>query len=214
MEIRIMSPAASPTRRAERRDIRRDTILDVARDCFLSMGYAETSMSTIAARLGGSKGTLYNYFRSKDELFAAMMARQCGELQDILFDVSSVGEAPEARLIHYGRSFLELLLSPMAMKIHRLVVAESERFPELGRTFYEAGPKLVMARIAEYLAELMDRGRLRRADPLVAAQHFKDLAISGVYQPRLWGVIGDLTPAQMDAQIDCAVDTFLRAYAA
>jgi TetR/AcrR family transcriptional repressor of mexJK operon len=208
-----MALIASPSRREEKRDERRDAILDVARQCFLAEGYAATSMSAIAARLGGSKGTLYNYFRSKTELFAAMMERQCNELSDVLFDVSNVGEAPQERLTHYARSFLELLLSPMPMSIHRLVVAESERFPELGRAFYESGPRLVMHRIAAYLAELMDRGALRRADPFVAAQQFKDLAISGVYQPRLWGVIGDLTPQEMDLQVERAVDTFMRAYA-
>jgi hypothetical protein len=91
-------------------------------------------------------------------------------------------------------------------------MSESERFPELGHTFYEAGPKVVMARIASYLAELMDQGALRRADPLVAAQHFKDLAISGLYQPRLWGVIDDPTPEEVDAQVARAIDTFMRAY--
>lgn len=204
---------AAQTRREERRDERRDMILDVARDCFLSLGYAATSMSAIAARLGGSKGTLYNYFKSKEELFAAMMERQCGELSDVLFDVSSVGDDPIDRLTHYGRSFLELLMAPLPLAIHRLVVAESERFPELGRAFYESGPRLVMMRIGDYLSILMDQEKLRRADPLIAAQHFKDLCISGVYQPRLWGVVGDLTSEQVDAQIACGVDTFLRAYA-
>jgi AcrR family transcriptional regulator len=208
-----MSATAGISRREEKRDERRDAILDVARACFLAEGYAATSMSTIAARLGGSKGTLYNYFRSKEELFAAMMERQCGELQEIIFDVSSVGDDPLERLTHFARNFLELLLSPMPMAIHRLVVAESERFPELGRAFYESGPRMVMDRIASYLAELMDKGALRRADPLVAAQQFKDLAISGVYQPRLWGVIPELTPEQMDVQVERAVDTFMRAYA-
>jgi TetR/AcrR family transcriptional repressor of mexJK operon len=208
-----MTLATAPSRREERRDERRDAILDVARDCFLSLGYAATSMSAIAARLGGSKGTLYNYFKSKEDLFAAMMERQCGELSDVLFDVSSVSEEPRERLRHYGRSFLGLLMAPLPLAIHRLVVAESERFPELGRAFYESGPRLVMGRIGEYLEQLMDQGKLRRADPLVAAQHFKDLAISGVYQPRLWGVIGDLTSEQMDVQVECGLDTFLRAYA-
>ena len=52
-----------------------------------------------------------------------------------------------------------------------------------------------------------------RADPLVAAQHFKDLAVSGVYWPRVWGVRGELTEAELEQQVACAVETFLRAYA-
>jgi TetR/AcrR family transcriptional repressor of mexJK operon len=55
----------------DRRDKRREAILDVARSVFSEEGYAATSMSSIAARLGGSKGTLYNYFKSKEELFGA-----------------------------------------------------------------------------------------------------------------------------------------------
>jgi AcrR family transcriptional regulator len=54
-----------------RRDAKRDTIIEVARQVFFEEGYAAASMSTIAARLGGSKGTLYNYFKSKEELFEA-----------------------------------------------------------------------------------------------------------------------------------------------
>lgn len=204
-----MSVAANPSRR----DDRRESILDVSRDCFLAEGYAATSMSTIAAKLGGSKGTLYNYFKNKEDLFAAVIRRQCAEMQEALFDVGAVGDEPHARLTHFARNFLALLMSPDAMAIHRLVIGEGERFPELGRAFYESGPLVVMQRIGAYLQELMDRGQLRRADPIVAATQFKDLSVSGVYWFRLWGVIGELSPEQEETQVSRAVDTFLRAYA-
>jgi len=204
-----MSMAQTITKREDRREI----ILDVARDCFLAEGFAATSMSTIAARLGGSKGTLYNYFKSKEELFAAMMQRLCGELQGTLFDIGPDAGDAEARLTHMARGFLGHLMTPEAMGIQRLIVSESERFPELGRVFYESGPRIVLGRIGDYLEELMDAGRLRRTDPLIAAQHFKDLAISGIYWPRLWGVASAPTPAEVDEQVTRAVDTFLRAYA-
>lgn len=198
---------------ARKRDDRREAILDVAQACFLAEGYAATSMSTIAARLGGSKGTLYNYFKNKEDLFAAVMQRKCAEIQDTLFEVDAHTGDPEARLSHYARGFLRQLMTPEARGIQRLVVGESERFPELGRVFYESGPRIVLGRIGEYLGELMDKGRLRRADPEVAAQHFTDLAISGVYWPSVWGVLEDLTPEELEGQVARAVDTFLRAYA-
>jgi len=204
-----MSVAVAPTKR----DDRREAILDVAQACFLAEGYAATSMSTIAARLGGSKGTLYNYFKNKEELYAAMMQRVCGEIQDTLFEVDANTGDPEARLRHYARGFLSHLMTPQAQGIQRLVVGESGRFPELGRVFYESGPRIVLARIADYLGDLMDKGRLRRADPQVAAQHFTDLAISGVYWPTVWGVLENLSPEDVDRQVTCAVETFLRAYA-
>ena len=67
--------------------------------------------ATIAAKLGGSKGTLYNYFKSKEELFAAVMQRQCGALAETLFDVAHDGDTPRERLEHFADSFLRLLLT-------------------------------------------------------------------------------------------------------
>lgn len=205
--------APPPSKREERRDERRDGILDVGRDCFLADGYAATSMSSIAARLGGSKGTLYNYFKSKEELFEAVMQRQCGALAETLFDVTDDGQAPRERLEYFAGTFLKRLLTEESLGIHRVVVSESGRFPELGRMFYDMGPRVILTKIAGYLSDLMDQGVMRRADPLVAAQQFKDLAISGVLQPRVWGVIlGDMTDAEVETQVNNAVDTFLRAY--
>ncbi|MEW5684640.1 MAG: TetR/AcrR family transcriptional regulator [Pseudomonadota bacterium] len=196
-----------------KRDERREAMLDVAQACFLEHGFAATSMSTIAARIGGSKGTLYNYFKNKEELFAAMMQRLCGDLQATLFDVEPEGGGAEARLTHFARAFLNHLMTPEAMGIQRLVVSEGGRFPQLGQVFYESGPVIVLSRIGDFLKDLMDAGRLRQTDPLVAAQHFKDLAISGIYWERIWGVTADPTPQQLDEQVARSVDTFLRAYA-
>ena len=195
-----------------KRDERRDSILDAARDCFLAEGYGHTSMSSIAARLGGSKGTLYNYFKSKEELFDAFVRRGCSELAEAIFEAPDPKAAPRDRLVQLARAFLTLLLSPQAMSVHRLVVGEGDRFPELGRAFYAAGPKTVLARMSQELKPMMDAGVLRKADPDLAAHQFKDLTISGVYQLRMWGVIDDPSPAQLDAQAKTAVDTFMRAY--
>src|SRR5437763_16491787 len=93
-----------------RSDRKRRQILDVAREVFLEEGFAAASMSTIAARLGGSKGTLYNYFKSKDELFAAYVERRCLWQQDQIFEILP-GEAPEAALLRIGRSCLGHILN-------------------------------------------------------------------------------------------------------
>ena len=77
----------------------------------------------------------------------------------------------------------------------------------------EAGPRRVIARLADLFSALMDEGLLRRADPQTAALQFKDLSVSGIYQLRMWGVIDDPTPAEIESRARTAVDTFLRAYA-
>ncbi len=60
-------------------------ILDAAAEVFLEEGFAAASMSAIAARVGGSKGTLYNYFRSKEELFEAYIQRHCAWQAESMF---------------------------------------------------------------------------------------------------------------------------------
>lgn len=201
----------TPAREARRED-RRDSILDVAYECFVAEGYGATSMSTIAARLGGSKGTLYNYFKSKEELFDAFVRRSCMRLLGKLEELPSRADVREV-LLAMAHDFLDHLLSPEAIAIHRLVVGEGERFPELARLFYEAGPKIGNARNAGLFQQLMDEGVLRSADAGLAAQQFKGLILSGVYFERLWGVLDDPPPAERRAHAEAAVDTFLRAYA-
>lgn len=202
---------STPARDGRRED-RRDAILDVAHECFVAEGYGLTSMSTIAGRLGGSKGTLYNYFKSKEELFDAFVRRSCSRLQRHLDPVPDQGDLRE-RLVQLARAFLDHLLSPETMAVYRVVVGEGERFPELARLFYEAGPRTGIARTAEFLQDLMDRGLLRKGDPVLAAHQFKDLSLSGVFNLRLWGIIEDLTPEERAGRAETAVDTFLRAYA-
>jgi AcrR family transcriptional regulator len=196
-----------------RREDRRDAILDVAQECFVAEGYGATSMSTIAARLGGSKGTLYNYFRSKEELFDAFVRRTCARLQTKLEAQPETGDV-RTRLVKMATDFLTFLLSPDAIAVYRLTVGEGERFPELSRLFYEAGPRISIGRTAEVLGRLMDQGVLRRADPITTARQFNGLAMAGCYNMRLWGVIDDPAPGEIAELAATAVDTFLRAYAA
>ena len=194
------------------KDARREAILDVAQEVFLEEGFAAASMSTIAARLGGSKGTLYNYFRSKEQLFDAFVRRTCARFADAMSMAPPIDADLRLHLVHLGRAFLDHLMTPDSIAVQRLVIGEGGRFPELGRIFYEAGPQIFMERMTEELTPLIEAGVLRRADPKLMGFHFKDLVLSGLYQPIIWGVRQHPTAAEKDAQAALGVDTFLRAY--
>lgn len=198
-----------------RSDAKRRAILDVASEVFLAQGYAATSMSEIAARLGGSKGTLYNYFRSKEELFSAFIADTCQGPAMAFFDpLPPIGEGRSVResLIELGLSLLEFLNVEQVMAMHRLVVAEVGRFPELGPMFYEAGPRKGELRFAERFEEAMAAGHVPQNDPLMVGQRLKDLVMSDVYLRQLWGVAGDLTTEALRDHVAQSVDIFLRAF--
>lgn len=203
-----MDPAKLQIRREERRD----AILDAARAVFLEDGYGAASMSDIAARVGGSKGTLYNYFPSKEDLFEAVVRRSCARIGAAVFDTTAAEPDLRPRLTRMAANFLSVLVTPETIAVQRLVVGEGDRFPELGRAFYASGPKVLMGRLAEVFKEWMARGELREADPHQAAIQFKGLVISGVYQERLWCVTEHPSPEVIEAQAAAAVDTFLRAY--
>jgi TetR/AcrR family transcriptional repressor of mexJK operon len=201
------------SRRELRRQDRREAILAVAAQSFLERGYAGTTMSGIAATLGGSKGTLWSYFPSKEELFAAVIDQKTiafrAHLSEILDPQGELG----ATLKSFYASLMAKVTSPDAIALHRLVVAEAGRFPEMGVIFYERAPQLTHQLLADYLAGAMVRGVMRQGEPMVLARMLTSLCLSGCHQQLLVGLIDRVTPDLIAADVDRAVDMFLRAYA-
>lgn len=210
--MHLMETPALSRREARRRD-RRDAILGVARLHFLENGYAATTMSAIAGRLGGSKGTLWNYFPNKEELFTAMLqhatdAYHAGMMQIL----DSQGEL-EPTLRRFATNLLNAVTSPDAIALHRLVMTEAGRCPNMGAIFFELAPKNTRALLAHFLDRAMQQGQLRSADPTLAARTLITLTLSGCHQQILWGQMSAAAPEQMQADVDFALDCFLHAYA-
>ena len=194
------------------RDARREAILDVAQEVFLEEGFANASMSTIAARLGGSKGTLYNYFKSKEELFSAYVIRRC-QWQDEIFAGAHHDESPADTLSRIGRAYLTQVLTDQNLRNFRLISAEAERWPEIGRTFYDQGPRRGIELVSELLQTLAADGQLELEDPVMAAHHFLGLVQNRYFKARLCNAIPELTAQQINDEAASAVRTFLRAFA-
>src|SRR5256885_15254511 len=136
---------AGATRRVEHTEVpaggKAESILAAAKRAFLAAGFGAVSMDTIAREAGVSKATVYAHFGSKEELFGAVIEREC----ERYFDRFSAGELDprdvRASLMILGRRFLELILSPDAIALHRIIVGEVTRFPMLGEVFSRAGPE-------------------------------------------------------------------------
>src|ERR1700756_2129050 len=104
-----------------RRDQRREAILKIAQEVFLEEGFAAASMSTIAARLGGSKGTLYNYFKSKDELFAAYIQEDCSKIAEDTFAHALADDQPIAVVLQeLGEGLLSHIYSEWGISNFRV----------------------------------------------------------------------------------------------
>jgi TetR/AcrR family transcriptional regulator, mexJK operon transcriptional repressor len=199
------------SRRDARKAERRRAILDIAERTFMEKGFADTSMSTIAAALGGSKTTLWSYFPSKDDLFAAVLDSKISDFQTALDEALIPAGGTAAALSRFGRLFLAKLLSPSSIALHRLIVAESERFPQLGAAFAARGPDRVRNRLTRYMEEEMAAGRLRRNDAQRAARQFIALCQAGCYLDRLWRPVEQIA-SDVEGDVAAAVEGFLRAW--
>jgi AcrR family transcriptional regulator len=194
------------------RDARREAILDVAAEVFLEEGFDAASMSTIASKVGGSKSTLYNYFKSKEEIFQAHIERYCGWQREEMFRLLDDGEDLRAALTRLGRRYLTNVLSDRNMRHFRLIAAASERSPDIGRTFYEAGPLRGARILGDFLARMKDDGRIRTTDPVAAAHQFIGLCQNRLLKARLVNYVGQPAAEEVNAEVEAAVSTFLAAF--
>jgi TetR/AcrR family transcriptional repressor of mexJK operon len=199
-------------KREARRESRREAILDVAACSFLKHGYAGTTMSAIAGTLGGSKGTLWSYFPDKEQLFAAVLDRATAKFREDMLVTLNADDPVELALNRFCTRYIAKLTSPEAVALHRLVMGEAGRFPEVGRIFHERAPMPTKQLMADYIAAAMARGALRQADPARAAQNLFALAGAHWQQRRMAGVAEPLDLAQAAQEAADAVDVFMRAY--
>lgn len=190
---------------------KRAAILSAAQSVFLESGYAAASMDVIAARAGVSKATVYAHFASKNALFGALIAARCDACFGHL-DQPNVDEGGlRASLIKIGRDFFDMVTTPEALGMFRVVVAEASRLPEVGEAFYMAGPAAGLEAISRFFAELTRRGQLDIPDPQLAAEFFVGMLRSETHLQRLLGLPGPARP--IEETIERAVDLIMRAYA-
>ena len=199
--------------RAESESPKRQAVIDAAIALFMAHGYGAVSMDAIARTAGVSKATLYAYFSSKDRLFATIIGEACRERIGLGELLPADAGDPRAALTAFGGRLARFFLEPRPLALYRVVTAESTRFPELGRAFYESGPMALLGIFSTWLAEQTAQRHLAVDDPEMAAEQFIGMLRMGVF---LRASLGLATPTEpeIDATVAAAVRTFLKAYAA
>lgn len=208
-ETPVAEPEGDAPESAKRRQI-----LEGARRVFLLRGFDAASMGEIAREAGVSKGTLYVYFESKEALFAALVVeskrataeRKVAALEPDDPDVRGV-------LTRFVTGLIGKVTEPDHMALVRMVVAAAEKFPEVGRTFYEAGPAHGHRCLTAYFEEQCRRGRLDMPNPELSAAQFLGVCIQPLATAILTGAETAPSPERIAVLADNAVDLFLRAYA-
>jgi AcrR family transcriptional regulator len=192
------------------REAKREAILEAARKVFLEVGFGATSMDAVAAVARVSKQTVYNHFGSKEELFGAMIRSACDRIVTAFEQARSGG--PEETLRTVARVFMDKLFTRERQGLYRILMAEGQRFPELGRIFYECGPQVTRKYLADYFTEQNVRGTLHVDNPAVTAEQFIGM-LTGCQLRAQLGI--EPLPSQdvIDAYIENAVSLMMRACA-
>jgi TetR/AcrR family transcriptional regulator, mexJK operon transcriptional repressor len=207
---------ASATRQGEHTGVpagsKAENILAAAKRAFLAAGFEAVSMDAIAREAGVSKATVYAHFGSKEDLFGAVIEGEC----ERYFASFSAGELDprdiRASLAVLGRRFLELVLSPDGIALHRIITGEVTRFPALGEIFWRAGPERQRVQIEGFLRSAAACGALAFEDARSAAEQFLSLARGEIQLRQLLHLVPEAGPNEIEVAVDAAVDTFVRAF--
>lgn len=188
-------------------------ILHAAKQHFLQHGFDRASMDAMAASAGVSKLTIYSHFGNKDELFKAVIAAKCGELQQSSNYEQLRSLAPREALMRIGRQFVDMIFMPDTVDMHRIIISESVEKPKISELVYEAGPKPAKAAFAAFLSGLNASGALRIDDVPQATTHFFHLLKGERYFTVLMNLEPLPSPREKAAHVKDCVELFLRAYA-
>lgn len=189
-----------------------EQVLAGARQVFMADGFEGASVDEIARVAEVSKATLYKYFPDKSVLFIEVANIECQRQAGAALDRIDRAAPPREVLGQTGRHFLGFVTSKFGQQMFRICVAESGRFPELGRRFYDSGPAVMRSEMAAYFAEACGRGELVIEDYIMAADQFGELCKAELWMRLMFGVITEVTQADIDRVVDQAVETFLARY--
>jgi len=202
----------------KRREKTQQRILSAAGSLFLKDGFSGTSMDEVAIAADVSKQTIYAHFRAKEALFVAVVRSMTGQAGDRVQE--EVADPPPDRdvedfLLEFAISQLTIVMTPQLMQLRRLVIAEADRFPELGKALHDQGPGRSIRRLTRAFAAYAEAGKLNVPEPEAAAAFFNWLVMGApVNDAMLLGEGAMLDRPAIGAHAEEAVRIFLSAYGA
>jgi AcrR family transcriptional regulator len=184
-------------------------IVEAARQEFLAIGYAATTMSAVAERAGTSTKTVYRLVPNKSELFKNVVSARIGqfmlEIDPDALDAYELTEAIEHMLVSLGT----LTLEKETIALVRLVISECERFPEIAATFHDIAIVQTSKAMAEWLEHQCKRGRLKLKDPVIAASALRGMMIMEPQRAAMLGVRDAPTTREIEARAKFCAELFL-----
>ncbi|HXI86357.1 MAG TPA: TetR/AcrR family transcriptional regulator [Parvularculaceae bacterium] len=205
---------ATEARAAPAEDAKEAAIINAARKAFLARGFDAASMDAIALMAGVSKRTVYNRFRSKEELFAAAIMETCRRILPVEMESIEATLAPEEFIREMSRRFLHGVIEPEALALRRIATFEAPRTPALGKAYLRYGPRFLVDACVPVLERLVARGALKINDKERAIWQLGAMLTEPLVIDVLLGEPPLDLEAAIESQIDSAVSAFMKLYGA
>ncbi|HDR9872816.1 TPA: TetR/AcrR family transcriptional regulator [Burkholderia cenocepacia] len=185
----------------------------VAAELFLERGFETVAIDDLIARVGGSRRNVYSHFGGKEGLFIEAVKKLCAEVAAPLAQLSIGDGDPRAALQAFGLALLQIVTLPRTLELHRLMVAEGRRFPELAQAVFHAGHSQGAKILATWIEKRQMRypkGTKSQLPSLAVAGYFVNMVVMDVQLRALTGLVPvPLPPKEAQAIVANAVALFL-----
>lgn len=189
---------------------KQDDIIAAALDVFLDVGYDRATLAAIAKTADVSTATLYKYFKTKADLFTALVDRLFDDLKGVLSVPALKGRSVKDGLTAIGEAYARLLTQEQSIPLARIVIAETKRFPELSERLQTRGKAPMFDGLKSYLDEQVAMNTLSIADTDAASHTFMAMIGGRILLPKLF----EAGERDLDSQaiVNDAVEMFLARY--
>ena len=202
-----VAEAAPPSRREQQKEARRLALVDAALAVFSRVGYAAAKIDDVAEEAGVSKGTVYLYFDSKEQLFEGMVKAKMSPMRN---NVASLAIDPDQsatdRLKQHLRFFYTKVLDTDRRQIMRLIMSEGPNFPHLAEFYHANVLSRGQAMINSIIQQGIETGEFRN----MAGHGLMHNVVAGALVAGIWKLVFDrFQPIDLDSYFDTHVDLIL-----
>jgi TetR/AcrR family transcriptional repressor of mexJK operon len=187
-------------------------ILDAATDLFLEQGYQESSITKLLNSFGGSRETIYRHFKSKEELFAAVLDHQIKDYLDFMLSLDIKTDNLRQGLLEWSNSLVSVVTSERYIKLRRLVISEVGSKPEIGQLYYEHTFMKGTSAITDFLIKQQHKNRLKAIDCKQMTYYLVGMLLYQVMHARILNLSSQPTREEISRMTTRVIDDFITAF--
>lgn len=194
---------------------KKEEVLEIASNCFLSNGFDGTSINVMARDAGISKESIYRYFGSKEDLFKAVIERELEVYQQGMQETAADyrEQSLEEALFHVAETTLKLLTNDRTQALRRLVFHMAASGSKVGRYYYQVGPRIAYQNLQHIFEHHLQDGSLNSSfSPEKLSMFFMGMVLHPVSLERECCVIGELSTRELRRRCREIVSDFVAAF--